>query len=357
MGTSLAELARLVQAACNGTNEDRCDDALIITGAAPLRDAEPGQITLLEDPRAADQLAASAAAAVVVPLGFQPTNKRFLAVADPRRAFTQIVEHFRPPRVARRIGVHPAAFVSPNAVLADDVDVYPGVYIGDDVRIGPGSTIHPHVCLLPGCQLAEHVEIFPHAVLYHDTIVGPRSVIHAGAVIGSYGFGYQTEAGRHHRAPQLGYVLIEADVEIGAGTTIDRATYGVTTIGAGTKIDNQVMIGHNCRIGRHNLLCSQVGIAGSATTGDYVVMAGQVGVRDHVTIGDQVTLGARSGVGSDITKPGRYFGAPPLPDREQLQVLFSLQKVPAMRQQLKEMQKRLAELEQLIGRTPREDAA
>ena len=166
--------------------------------------------------------------------------------------------------------------------MAEDVDVHPLATIGDDVTIGAGSTIHSGVHIMAGSQIGEDVTIFPNAVLYENTVVGPRCLIHAGAVLGAYGFGYEQVEGRHRLTAQLGNVVLGADVEVGAGTTIDRGTYGPTVIGEGTKIDNLVMVAHNCHIGRHNMLCSQVGIAGSTTTGDYVVMAGQVGVRDHV---------------------------------------------------------------------------
>ena len=153
---------------------------------------------------------------------------------------------------------------------------------------------------MAGSQIGQDVTIFPNAVLYEDTVVGPRCVIHANAVLGAYGFGYGFADGRHVLSAQLGNVVLGADVEIGAGTTIDRGTYGPTVIGEGTKIDDLVMVAHNCRIGRHNMLCSQVGIAGSTTTGDYVVMAGQVGVRDHVHIGTGAVLGAMAGVTNDV---------------------------------------------------------
>ena len=170
---------------------------------------------------------------------------------------------------------------------------------------------------MAGCRIGRGATIFPNAVLYENTVVGPRCVIHAGAVLGAYGFGYETVDGRHTLSAQLGNVVLGADVEIGAGTTIDRGTYGPTVIGEGTKIDDQVMIAHNCRIGRHNMLCSQVGIAGSTSTGDYVVMAGQVGVRDHVHIGERAVLGAMAGVINDVPDGARMIGIPATPEREQ----------------------------------------
>ncbi|HSQ55637.1 MAG TPA: UDP-3-O-(3-hydroxymyristoyl)glucosamine N-acyltransferase, partial [Gemmata sp.] len=174
-----------------------------------------------------------------------------------------------------------------------------------------------------------------------DCIIGNRVVIHANAVIGGDGFGYRTQNGSHSKVPQLGWVEIEDDVEVGAGTTIDRGTFGPTRIGMGTKIDNLVMIAHNCQIGRHNLLCSQVGIAGSCTTGEYVVMAGQVGIADHVNVGDRVLILAKSGVPSDIPSDSHMLGYPALPHKEQARVLKTLEKLPEIRKDIKRIKERL----------------
>jgi UDP-3-O-[3-hydroxymyristoyl] glucosamine N-acyltransferase len=195
------------------------------------------------------------------------------------------------------------------------------------------------------------VTLFPNVVLYEHTIVGNRVTIHAGAVIGAYGFGYQLSEGRHERSPQLGFVAIDDDVEIGANATIDRGTYGPTVIGEGTKIDNLVMIAHNCRIGRHNLICSQVGIAGSCTTGDYVVMAGQVGLRDHVEIGDRVALGAKAGVMHSIAE-GAWVGIPATPEREQMVKLAAVTRLPEMRKEFRALQRQVAELAARLNAQP-----
>lgn len=344
MSMTLFELAEMVGGQLVG------DGHLHIAGAATLNEVREGEITFAESPILEPRLKQSNAAAVVVPTTYQPTGIAYIVVDDVRRAFGRIVAYFRPPRKAVPVGISPAAHISPSAILGENVEIHPGASIGDGVRIGQGSVIHSGACIMAGSQLAENVTVFPCAVLYENTVIGPRTVIHAGAVLGSYGFGYQTADGRHVQCAQLGHVQIGADVEIGAATTIDRGTFGPTRIGDGTKIDNQVMIGHNCQIGKHNLLCSQVGIAGSVTTGDYVVMAGQVGIRDHVKIADGVVLGARSGVGSDITAAGRYFGAPARPDREQLQILMAQQKIPAMRKQLKALEETVEQLGRTIRR-------
>jgi len=182
-------------------------------------------------------------------------------------------------------------------------------------------------------------------VLYHSTQVGARCVIHAGAVLGAYGFGYKVVDGGYCLSAQLGWVELGDDVEIGASTTIDRGTYGATSIGNGTKLDNLVMIAHNCRLGRHNMICSQVGVAGSTTTGDWVVMAGQVGVRDHVHIGDKAILGARSGVSNDVPPGITVLGEPAIELRDRKLQLATMSKLPEMRKDLKQLNNRVATIE------------
>ncbi len=347
MQASLADLAALIGGHLIG------EGTVLVTGAATLNDAGPGAITLLDSAEKLKRLDQTAAAAAIVPQGVESCVMPVIQADDVHVAFATVVQMFRPRREAGRIGLSPAAHIRPTAQLADDVDVYPGAYIGDDVTIGAGATIHPGACVMAGCRLGERVTVYPNAVLYEGTIVGPRVVIHANAVIGADGFGYSLVDGRHELGAQLGHVDIGADADIGAGTTIDRGTYGPTTIGEGTKIDDQVMIGHNCRIGRFNMLCSQVGVAGSVTTGDYVVMGGQAGIRDHVRIGSRATVGAKSGAVSDIAEGVTMIGSPARPVREMKLILASLGKLPEMRKHLKQIQKELEQLETRGEHTPR----
>lgn len=343
MEVTLGFLAELVGGRVLG------DAAIRIAGAAPLPAACPGVITLVDRPERLPQAARSGASAVLLPENVEPNGLPAIQVGEVHRAFEKIVRFFRPPRAQRRVGISPLAWIHPSAKLAEDVDVYPFATIDADVEIGSGSVIHSGVHIMAGCKIAENVTIFPNAVLYEDTIVGPRCIIHAGAVIGAYGFGYLPENGHHRLAPQLGNVILEADVEIGAGATIDRGTYGPTIIGEGTKIDNLVLVAHNCKIGRHNLICGQVGIAGSVTTGDYVVMAGRVGIRDHVRIGQGAVLGAMAGIMNDVPDGARVVGIPATPEREQKVKQAVLSKLPEMRLELKRLQARLAELESRIS--------
>jgi UDP-3-O-[3-hydroxymyristoyl] glucosamine N-acyltransferase len=351
MAVTLAELTQMVGGTLIGPGDTE------IEAAATLSMARARQITLVDSIEKSHRLQQTAASAAVVPRGLVPDKMPAIQVADVHAAFAKIVCHFRPVRPQPRIGVSPHAVVSTSARLAHDVDVHPGATIGEDVTIGAGTVIHAGARIMAGCRIGEQVAIFPNAVLYENTMVGPRSVIHAGAVIGAYGFGYTAVDGKHQLSAQLGYVEIGADVEVGAATTIDRGTYGPTVIGEGTKIDNQVMIAHNCRIGRHNMLCSQVGIAGSTTTGDYVVMAGQAGIRDHVHIGDRAIIGAKAGVPNDVPADTMVFGIPARPEREQKLIFAAIARLPEFRHQLKAVQAAVARLEARLGHDGRGAAA
>lgn len=338
MQATLGELARLVGGTLIGDAQQQ------VCGAAPLADAQTGDITLVDRPERLSQLSQSAASAAVVPRGVVPSGMSAIQADDVHAAFAALILHFRPLRTVSRGGISPQAVVAPTARLGENVEIHPFATIADDVEIGAGCTIHSGVRIAAGCRIGAGVTIFPNAVLYEDTVVGDGAILHAGVVLGAYGFGYTMADGRHVLSAQLGNVVVERNVEIGAGTTIDRGTYGATMIGEGTKIDDQVMIAHNCRIGRHNLLCSQVGIAGSTTTGDYVVMAGQVGVRDHVRIGHRAVLGAMAGVINDIPDDVRYVGIPATPEREQMVKQAAWTKLPEMRKQLKTLEKTVARL-------------
>ncbi len=353
MATTLAALAQLVGGQVIG------DGSVAISGAATLSDAGAGDVTLVDRNERAASLAKTPAQAAVVPSGFplETLTMPAIAVDDVHKAFTAIVSHFRPPRARQRLGISPGAVISSTARIAADVDIYAGATIGEDVEIGPGSTIHSGAQVMSGSKLGSQVTIYPNAVLYDNTEVGDRSVIHAGVVLGCHGFGYRVFEGSHLPAAQLGNVVIGCDCEIGACTTVDRGTYGSTTIGDGTKIDNLVMIAHNCRIGKHNMICSQVGVAGSTTTGDYVVMAGQVGVRDHVRIGDGAILAAKAGVSQDVPAGAHMLGIPAIAERDQKIQFAAISKLPEMRRQLKRLQQMVDELMRSRNPSPEQRAA
>ncbi|TWT88560.1 UDP-3-O-acylglucosamine N-acyltransferase [Pseudobythopirellula maris] len=345
--TTLARLAKLVGGTAVGI------EASAITDAKPLDElfyeAQSGVITLVDSPDRVERLRESGAAAAVVPPGVEADGVPLLVVEDVHAAFSRIVRQFRPARAKAPTGVHPTAVIAASASVAADVTIGPYAIVGEGSTIESGAAVGAHCVVGDGCQVGEGAKLFPRVTLYEGTVVGDRCQLHSGVVIGSFGFGYRQKEGKHTRAAQLGNVEIADDVEIGAGTTIDRGAYGPTRIGKGTKIDNLVQIAHNCQIGRHNLICSQVGIAGSTTTGDYVVMAGQVGVRDHVRIGDRAVISAMAGVPNDVPEDAVMLGAPAKPVREQKMQFAAMAKLPEMRKEFKAMRRELKELQEQLA--------
>jgi UDP-3-O-[3-hydroxymyristoyl] glucosamine N-acyltransferase len=334
MAIRLRELAQLVEGDLLGNAHTVC------VGAGPLGQAAEGEVTMLEDPANAEGLAASPAVAVVTPRQLDIDTMAQVVVDDPHRAFAMIVAQFRPPIRLQdtTAGIHPSANIDSTA------QIHPSVTIGADVIIGPGTIVMPGVVIMPRCVIGRDCVLHANVTLYEYSRLGDRVVLHGGCVVGAHGFGYRQSNGRHVPAPQLGFVEIASDVEAGALVTIDRGTYGATSIGEGTKIDNQVMIAHNCQIGRHNLLCSQVGIAGSCSTGDHVVLAGQVGLKDHVHLGDATVIGAQSGVMDDLEGDNVYLGSPAVPLKEEMQLLALRRRMPEMRREIKMLRRELASL-------------
>ncbi len=326
----------------------RESDPVPIHGAAAISYSQTHHITLVTSDKYLEEFESSSAAAAVIGSSLAPLTKPCLQVPNPVESFAKIVALFRTPVSRPRIGISPEALVAPSAKISEDVSIYPGAVIMDDVEIGCGSVIFPNVTVMENCRIGSHTKIFPGAVLYENTVVGDRCLIHGGVVLGAYGFGYHSSASGHRLSPQLGNVVIESDVEIGANSTIDRGTYDSTVIGEGSKLDDAVMVGHNCRIGKHNLLCSQVGIAGSCQTGDFVVMGGQVGLADHLIIGTGAQIAAKSGLMHDVEPGQRMFGIPARPAREEMQLLASRAKLPEMRKSIRNMEKQIEELTALI---------
>ena len=325
---------------------------LEIHGAESVLKAGPHDITFVGDKLNLKRLKSSGAGAVIVDQRLEESFRKdydeapfaSLIVVDAQAAFIKILQKLRPPRSLPEIGISPRAEISDEAQLGKNCHIYPQVTISPGVRIGNNCRIYPGVYIGDDCVIGDDVTIHANAVLYPDVKIANRSLIHATAVLGCDGFGYRFENGRFIKIPHTGSVQIEGDVEIGAGTTIDRGMIGATVIGEGSKIDNQVMIAHNCEIGKHNAFASQVGFAGSITTGDYVRCAGQVGVVDHVHVGERATLGARAGVHRDIPPGEVHIGTPAAPEKEQIKIVMSMRKVPEMRKQIRELEKHLKEL-------------
>lgn len=344
MPTTVTQLAQLVQGRVHG-------DEQTIVAARPLSEAGPDDLIFIENDRNLRHLKKCPARAAVVSatllarradlVNGDGTPLTLIEVADPLMAFVAIVRHFQGESVEPAPSIDARAVVHPTAQLGPDAALHPFAVVGEGSILGARCRLHSGAIVGRNCRLGDDVILHPHAVLYDGTILGNRVIVHANAVLGADGFGYRFQGGRHVKIPQLGSVEIGDDVEIGAGVTIDRGTFQATSIGAGTKIDNQVQVGHNCRIGKHNLFVSQVGIAGSCTTGDYVVIAGQVGIADHVHIAERAVIGARSGVVRDVPAGEHMLGAPARPENEEKRILLSLGKLPELCREVRQMKQRL----------------
>lgn len=336
MSTTLAELARLVEGRVQGDGERR------IEAVRTLESAGPNDLSFLTNPRYRAAAAASAAGAVLVGEPASGLGGVDLLVAkDPYLALARILSHLHPqPKPAP--GIHPSAIVDGNARIDAAASVGAGCIIGRDSRIEADVVLHPGVVVGEGCEIGSGSELHPGVVLYARTSIGRRCIIHGGAVLGSDGFGFATHAGGHEKIPQLGRVVIEDDVEIGANTTIDRAMLEETRIGAGTKIDNLVQIGHNVQIGAGSLLAGQSGVAGSANLGKGTILAGQAGVAGHLEIGDGARVAAASAVFKSVPAGSTVAG---IPARE----VGAWRREQALIRRLAELQRRLKAVEEALA--------
>ncbi len=338
----LIELAELVGGFVIG------DPHVNIKGITTCGDGRNGHLMLVTSDHYLKKFEAGYSTAAILPLELAPAAKSGIQVPNPEIAFEKIVQLFRPSVSRTNRSISPLATISPTAQIGSNVCIHPGAVILDGVSIGDGTTVFPNVTIMENCHIGQDVTIYPGAVLYENTLVGHRVILQANVVLGGLGFGYRFQDGRHQMGPQLGNVIIEEDVEIGANTTIDRGTYDSTVIGRGSKLDNLVMVGHNCKIGQDNLLCSQVGIAGSCETGSHVIMGGQVGLADHLKLGDRVRIGAQSGLMHDVATDQQVFGSPARPLKEEMQFQANRPRIPEMRKQVRELAKLVAVLQQQV---------
>ncbi len=291
------------------------DRAGSLSGVAALADARAEQLTFLSNRKYTAQLTETKAGAILVPANLEGDDARWIRVDDPYFALAKIMARWFSARPMPK-GVSPKASIAESAKLGTNVAIGPFAIIGENVVLGNNVTIFQGVSIEAGAKIGDDCIIYPNVVIYDGTRIGRRCIIHAGVVIGSDGYGFALNQGKHHKIPQIGIVRIEDDVEIGAGTTIDRAALGETVIGEGTKIDNLVQIGHNVKIGKHCLLVSQVGIAGSTELGDYVAVAGQSGFSGHLKIGHRVQVAAKSAVLEDVPDDTKVMGSPAMPFKE-----------------------------------------
>ncbi|MFO0773762.1 MAG: UDP-3-O-(3-hydroxymyristoyl)glucosamine N-acyltransferase [Nitrospiraceae bacterium] len=343
---ALRTLADFVQATVTAS-PDRT-----ITGVSNLELAGPDDLSFVADARFAGAAERSQAAAFVVAKTIPSLTKPQLVVAEPAYAFARLVSHFFVPPY-RALGIAEPIDRGHNAHTGADVSIGPFVSLGDETSIGDRVTLAPGVQIGHNCEIGDDSVLHANVVVRDGCRIGQRVVIHSGTVIGSDGFGYVQHQGTHVKMPQLGGVTIEDDVEIGANVTIDRATFGQTIIRKGTKIDNLVQIAHNVQIGPHAIVVAQVGIAGSTTVGSHVMIGGQAGLADHIQVADRVMIGARSGVTRSLASDQIVSGAPAMPHETALRAQSLIPLLPELRQQIRDLQKRVEALSALRSATTR----
>jgi UDP-3-O-[3-hydroxymyristoyl] glucosamine N-acyltransferase len=320
------------------------DREIEIRGVAALDRAGPGELSFLSNPKYRHLLRTTRASAVIARLQDQAEGIATLVAANPYLAFAQAVTLLYPERHPQR-GVEVGAWVHPSARLGAHVTAMAGCYVDEDVAVGEGTVIYPGVYLGRQARTGRDCLLHANSVVREGCVLGDRVILQPGCVVGSDGYGYAQDGARHVKIHQVGIVVLEDDVEVGAGTTIDRAAMGETRIGRGTKIDNLVQIAHNVQIGQDCLIIAQVGISGSTQIGDRVVLAGQVGLVGHIRLGDGVMVGAQSGVNHDLPAGTMVTGSPAIDHREWLKIQAVIRRLPQLRQKIQNLERKLKDLE------------
>lgn len=335
---SLSEIAKIVNGTVHG------DGAIKITSITNIDEAGASDITFAVPPHI-DKAADCQAAAVIIPDSIENFPKPAIRVANPRIAFTQLLEIFTPP-VDVELGIHSTAIIGKDVKIGDNVAILPYAVIDDGAVIGDNTIVYPHTYIGKGSSIGSDTLLYPSVTIREYCQIGNRVIIHSNTVIGGDGFGFITIGGKHKKVPQVGNVIIEDDVEIGSHVGIDRATTGSTVVKAGTKIDNLVHLAHNVVIGENCFLVAQTGIAGSVKVGNNVTFAGQSGSAGHLTIGDNCVFAARTAVISDVPSGSFYAGFPARPHKEWLRGEAAIGRVPDLIKKIRDLEKRLANLEQ-----------
>ncbi|OEU72279.1 MAG: UDP-3-O-(3-hydroxymyristoyl)glucosamine N-acyltransferase [Desulfuromonadales bacterium C00003093] len=341
MSATLKQLAEMVG------GELRGDPELQINRVFPIDLAQEGDITFIANPKYLSKLEDCRASAVILAPGIDAPGRNLLVCANPYLAFAKILT-FLQGSVSTGKGVLAGAQIAASAVLDETVTAHPGAVVGENVTIGPGTVLHPGVVIYADVVIGRDCLLHAGAVVREGCRLADRVILQPSAIIGADGFGFAPDGSSYYKIPQVGIVVLEDDVEIGACSCVDRAVFGETRIRRGTKLDNLVQIGHNVEIGEDTVMVSQSGIAGSTKIGRHCTFGGQSAIAGHLSVGDNVTIGARGGASGNVAPDQVLSGLPLMPHKQWLKMTMSLPKVPEMRKELQQLKKRLAELEALI---------
>lgn len=313
---------------------------------AKIEEGHKGALSFLANPKYAHYIYETESTIVLVNNDFQPEKPVAATLVRVENAYESIARLLTlyESMTKRREGIHPLAFVSDNAELAEDVYIGAFAYIGDDAKIGRGTQIYPHVIVEERASVGEECILYPNVSIYHDCRIGNRCIFHSGVVIGADGFGFAPTSEGYNKIPQIGIVTIEDDVELGANTCIDRSTMGSTYIRRGVKLDNLVQIGHNCDVRSHTVMSAQTGVAGSTKVGEWCMFGGQVGINGHIEVADRTQLGAQSGLIANKQAGATMMGSPAFDVRQYMKASALYKRLPDIYEELKTLRKEVAEL-------------
>lgn len=340
MQFTAAQIAELLRGEVDG------DPQVLVNDLAKIEEARTGTLTFLANPKYTDHLYTTGASIAIVEAGFtaaQPLPKRLtlIRVQDPRAAFSELLQRYDRMRFDRK-GIEQPSYVSPKATVGRDVYIGTFCHIGDGVVLEDGVKVFPGTVIGDGVRIGRGTVLSAGVKVYHNCVIGADCLLHSGVVIGADGFGFNTDSeGRYQKMPQVGNVVIEDHVEIGANTTVDRATLGSTLIRTGVKLDNLIQVGHNVEIGAHTVIAAQTGIAGSSKIGAHCMIGGQVGIAGHLTIGDRARIAAQSGIGSNIPEGTTVQGSPAFAIGDYKRSYVGFRNLPDLQRRLEALEKRL----------------
>ena len=338
MQLKITEIAQLVAGELDG------DETLLINNVAKIEEAVAGQLTFISNPRYAKYIDTTNASAVLVSRDFPRTDKTVIRTENPYLAFLKVLKKFHPSIETLASGIHSTAVIDSSSQIGEKVSIGAHVVIGKHCRIGDNARIHPGVVISDDVTVGVSTVLYPNVTIRERVTIGNHVIIHNGTVIGSDGFGFAREGEHYHKIPQVGTVVIEDNVEIGANCTVDRATLGETRIKKGAKLDNLIQVAHNVVIGENTVIAAQTGISGSTKIGAGVIVGGQVGFVGHIEIGDNTSIGAQSGVSKSLPANAVYFGYPAKPIMQAKREEAALRKLPDLIKRISEMEKQLKEL-------------
>ena len=346
MEFSAKQIAEFIQGTIVG------DENATVHTFAKIEEGVPGAISFLSNPKYTPYIYDTQSSIVLVNNDFIPEKEVKATLIKVNNAYESLAKLLNLYEMSKpkKTGIDPLAYIAPTAKIGENVYIAPFACVGDNAEIGDNTSLHPHATVGSGAKVGNDCILYPHATVYHDCRIGNNCILHAGSVIGADGFGFAPSPEGYEKIPQIGIVILEDNVEIGANTCIDRATMGATIIRKGVKLDNLIQIAHNVEIGSHTVMASQVGIAGSTKVGEWCMFGGQVGVAGHITVGNRVNMGAQSGVNGSVKDGKALIGTPPIEFKNYFKSSAVFKKLPDMYLELASLKKEIEELKKQLNK-------